>query len=391
MPDRFLSHVSGKWDRVAIALLYLGFLCTGAMDVLLGVMLPRISMLHHLQDSQSGALLFTFFASTSCGALFIRHNFDRTLARGYALTAVAALAILFLPDAFTFVSIAFYGFGLGMAMTSTSMLVGRIFSGQRGAALSFLNFCWSSGATLCPLLLAHSSSHYPIRTIYLGVAVLAIPFSALPLIGTFETRTQNQELVIVEPETAMLTIALFALLAFLYVGVESAVSSWMTTYMSRSAGFSESRSDLATACFWAALLVGRGLASLALLRISEKTIFLLSTLGAFLGVVLLVSASSSMLLLVAAAWTGLALAPIFPVVLSQCMSKAKGSKRIGWVFSMAGFGGACLSWLTGITSSATHSLRLGLLVPAAAALIMLIISFHASVTAPKGSVLPLGS
>jgi fucose permease len=41
------------------------------------------------------------------------------------------------------------------------------------------------------------------------------------------------------------------------------------------------------------------------------------------------------------------------------------------VFASAGLGGAVLSWMTGIVSTSTGSLRIGLLVPGAAALLML--------------------
>jgi fucose permease len=83
--------------------------------------------------------------------------------------------------------------------------------------------------------------------------------------------------------------------------------------------------------------------------------------------------------------TGLSLAPIFPLTLSLFMAKAGQPKNSGWVFAVAGFGGGTLSWLTGIVSSGARSLRLGLLVPTAAAFLLLFLASRLrSATAPAG-------
>ena len=86
---------------------------------------------------------------------------------------------------------------------------------------------------------------------------------------------------------------------------------------------------------------------------------------------MLLAAHSPLLLLAGSALTGLALAPLFPLILSLFLGEIGGSRNAGWVFATAGLGGAVLSWLTGTVSSATGSLRIGLMVPGAAALLMM--------------------
>jgi len=61
-------------------------------------------------------------------------------------------------------------------------------------------------------------------------------------------------------------------------------------------------------------------------------------------------------------------------MLSLFMAKAGQPRNSGWVFAVAGFGGAVLSWLTGIVSTSAGSLRIGLLVPAGAALLLLLLA-----------------
>lgn len=358
--------------KLSIVLLYLGFLSTGVMTVLLGIVLPRISAEFHLTDSQSGALLMTLFAGSSTGALFVRQRFARTLATGYLLVPVAGIMLLFAPRLLGIPAIAVYGLGLGMAMTSTSMLVGRMYPGRRGAALSFLNFCWSIGSTVCPLVMAKLHGHVTAAGLGIAVAVLAGPFAALPLMDRFEAPPQpvaaRQQL-----DTAISTVVLFAIAGFLYVGIETAVGSWMTTFGLRAVDWSFTRSSLATAGFWGALLIGRGVAPLILYRMSDIRLFRLAVFSLVVGIVLLVSAHSAWLFLAGAIWTGLSLGPIYPLVLALFMERAGESKHTGWVFMVSGFGGATIPWITGIVSTTAHSLRMGMLIPVAATLLMLVL------------------
>ncbi len=366
-----MTFVSKYQLRPSIVLLYLGFLTTGAMTVLLGVVLPKVAAAYHLSDSQSGTLLMTLFAGSSLGALFVRRHFQRTLSLGYLLIPAAGILLIFAPRILAIPAIFVYGLGLGLAMTSTSMLVGRLFPQKRGAALSFLNFCWSIGSTLCPLLIARVSSHLSPATLGVAAAAVAVPFASLPLLGGLQApeRTGASGRVL---DTALTTVALFALAGFLYVGVENAVGGWLTTFALRTVAWGYSRSSLTTACFWGAVLAGRGLAPVVLERISETQLLRLAVLGLIAGLGLLVMAHSPWLLLSAAICSGLALAPIFPLVLSLFMARAGESKHTGWVFMISGFGGAVLPWMTGVVSTGVQSLRIGLLVPFAASLVLLV-------------------
>jgi fucose permease len=356
--------------RPSVLLLYLGFLGTGALTVLLGVVLPKVAAAWHLTDSQSGMLLMTLFAGSSLGALFVRKHFQRTLSYGYLLIPAAGALLIIAPRVVAVPAIFLYGVGLGMAMTSTSMLVGRLFPQRRGAALSFLNFCWSIGSTLCPLLIARVPNQLSPATLGMAVAVTALPFAALPLLGGLQATAlpvpPGREL-----DTSFRTLAIFALAGFLYVGVEGTVGGWLTTFALRTVAWSYARSSLAAACFWGAVLAGRGLAPLVLEKISEIRLFRLAVLALIAGLAMLVAARSPWLLLAGTLCSGLALAPIFPLVLSLFMARAGESKNTGWVFMLSGFGGAVMPWMTGILSTEAHSLRIGLLVPFAGSLMLL--------------------
>jgi fucose permease len=206
------------------------------------------------------------------------------------------------------------------------------------------------------------------------VAFISASFLGITLLSRFQWIIEDQQRVVTPSESPTRTLAYFGLLAFLYVGIESATGNWMSTYATRVVAWDYARSNLATACFWSALLLGRTIAPLILLRLAEEKLFLLSVFGAAAGACWLVAAHGAWFLLLGAALTGLSLAPIFPLTLSLFMAKAGQPRNSGWVFAVAGFGGAVLSWLTGIVSTSAGSLRIGLLVPAGAALLLLLMA-----------------
>ena len=369
-----VEHSAAKSLRLRLLepLLHLGFALTGVGTVLLGSILPRLSAQWHLRDKDAGLLLLVQFAMSASGALLVRRNFWKTLACGYGLMSGGAFAI-FLLEQRSLPAFGAYGLGLGLAMTSTSMLTSRRYPNRMGAALALLNFSWSAGSVACPLLAAQFLRHASSSTAFMLVGLLALPFAFLPLLAE---RDELRAPAIAGPVRAGMqeatTIAYFALLAFLYVGVEATVGNWMTTYASRTTAFTFAGSTLAVAVFWAALLLGRALTPILLTRMPELRLYRVSVAATIAGVLVLLSAHSPLTIVSGAALTGLSLAPLFPLTLALFLAEIGGSNNAGWVFGLAGVGGAVLSWLTGIVSNDTGSLRIGLLVPGVAALLMLL-------------------
>jgi fucose permease len=365
----------------AISLLYAGFLLTGALTVLPGVLLPRVAAMDHLRDVQSGTLLLTQFAASACGALFVRRHFAHTVVWGYLLISMGALVLPFVHGIFALPAIATFGLGLGMAMTSTSLLVGRLFPNSRAAALSLLNFCWSAGAVVCPLAVARMAGTFSLSLLCVPVALLSGVFVAVPLLHKFASPHAEERKH--RPQTGNripAAIVQFAAIGFLYVGVEATVGGWISTYTVRVTLWKFAGGNLAAACFWGAVLLGRGFAPVLLRRIPEQKLHTLATFLASMGIVLLLAAHDPWMLMAGACCTGVALAPIFPLTISLFIGRGE-TAHAGWVFAIAGFGGAVIPWLTGLVSTAAHSLRAGLLVALFAALAMLLLTLHTGAAA----------
>lgn len=375
LPER--APQAGQRFSLVVAILYAGFLFAGSATVLLGVLLPHLAARYRLTDSNSGTLLMIQFATCASGALFVRRRLVMTLSLGYMLMACAALALVLVPQVFAAAMIGLFGLGLGMAMTSTSVWVGRVFPGSRGTALALLNFFWSVGASLCPLIVARLPLRFSLLDVCLPVGVLAAAFALLALPAASVAAARESASSAVKPVIAPLPlVALFSAIAFLYVGVEAAVGNWMSTYAVRTVSWSFPKSSLAAACFWGALLAGRGLTPVALRLLTETRLHLLSIASTCLAILLLLSAHSAIALVAAACACGLTLGPVFPITISLFLERAGEARNAGWVFATAGYGGAALSWCTGMVSTGVHSLRAGLLVTLAAAFVMLLLALR---------------
>jgi fucose permease len=367
------NHSAAKVLRLRAfePLLHLGFALTGAGTVLLGAILPRLSAAWHLRDRDAGLLLLVQFATSASGALLVRRNLWQALACGYGLMGAGAIGIFVLQQK-SLPAFAVYGLGLGLAMTSTNMITGRRYPQRMGAALALLNFSWSAGAVVCPLLVAQFLRVAPSGAAFVVIGLMALPFALLPLLAARgDTQTSTNAGPTPTGMSEATTILYFAVLAFLYVGIEASIGNWMSTYATRATAWTFAGSTLAVAFFWAALLLGRAITPAILARVPELALYRASVFATIAGVLLLLAAHRPLTIFTGSVLSGLALAPLFPLILALFLEEIGESRNAGWVFAVAGLGGAVLSWLTGTISSATGSLRIGLLVPGAAALLML--------------------
>jgi MFS transporter, FHS family, glucose/mannose:H+ symporter len=129
---------------------------------------------------------------------------------------------------------------------------------------------------------------------------------------------------------------------------------------------------LAPMFFWGGLIAGRALVPLLPLRRLERTLLAGGLILAAAGICFLLQAKAFASVAVSVTASGLGLAAIYPILIAS-MVKVFGerSRRIGAImFALAGLGAAVMPWFVGLTSTATGSLRAGLLVPLAGCLAM---------------------
>ena len=348
-----------------------GFSLTGAGTVMLGALLPVFSQRWALRDVAYGLLLFLQFAGSALGAVFTGSHRIRSLIVGYGLLVLATCALAFSGSHAPFAAFFFYGLGLGMAMTTTSLLVTDRSGDQKAAKLQALNFVWSAGATAGPMLFVPFLHKGGIRLLFLALMALFLLLLAWVI---FRERNEPSRAPELKSQSHVSRSAGFlfpyVILAICAVGVETALSGWLTTYSQRAGLGSMAGAAIATSIFWFGGMVSRlALSTPLLAKIGRRATLRAAVWGVVVSVAVLIIAPYPTVILAVGALAGVCVGPLYPLLLSFMLERSAG----GWIFAVGGFGAAVLPWLTGLLSSDFNSLRFGLIVPCAASLIMAIV------------------
>jgi MFS transporter, FHS family, glucose/mannose:H+ symporter len=359
----------------------IAFLPTGVLTTLLGPMLPLLIARWTLNDTQAGNLFLVQFLAQLVGVqlsgvLLARLGYRPAFLSGLLLMAGGAATLLTGSAAMGMASVAVYGLGLGLIIPTDSLLVAEITPDSRSSAMNLLNFFWGAGAVMCSLVVAWASAHGMVPVflgsvsgilVLLALAAWGLPFPAAK--SEAERPLRWQELA------RNPAIWLFAAVFFLYPGAETAVGGWIGSYVARLGTEEIKWAPLMPAFFWSALTAGRGLGTLFVSYLPERRVLRAGFATAAAGIVLLLVASTLPGVIVGALITGLSFATLYPITIARLSHHfGVAARSIGaFMFSLAAVGPAVISWLVGVTSQATGSLRAGLLLPLGATVILLLI------------------
>ena len=381
-------------DRVPSApLLHYAALLSGFATAFLGPSLPALTLALHQSDRGGGTFLAAQFTGAFLGGWTTRAPLHRCLLRGYT-AATAGFALLAATLAthpsvpFAILALLLLGFGIGQIITSNNLLASLRWSHHRGAALTLLNFTWSAGALCAPLLLPKLLAALGPATIFGAVAALlaagliATAFAPADAVAPLAAPSPEVQQAAASTGLSRSTFLYFCLQLFLYGGVETSLSGWLTTYDLRYAGAAEAFAA-STAAFWFCLTGTRAAASALLLRLPERPMLRagltlsVCTLGALLAV------GHGRLLPILAGLTGAALAPWFPLLFSGLVGEGPTAPQAGRIVAVSGLGAAALPWLVGQISANTGSLREALLLPIAGTVALLFLSFRQAPARPS--------
>jgi len=353
------------------AVLHPAFALTGVLHAVGGALLPSVATTFRLTDAQSGSLFFWYYLGTSIGALFCVGHYARLMAAGFVIVAGACFAIAGAGSAWLPPLFLLLGTGVGIPMTAVSMIAGKRFADRSAAPLTLLNFSWSAGAFLAPLLAARVLVQHTYRSAYDALGTAAVIAATACWFG-LQDDPQTPTTVGKSTRAFQLRwVALFALLTFLEVGIENTTATWLATYALRSSQAGTASAAASSSLYWCGFLASRGFSSLVLLRVDSMRMLRLAVIAALAGASLLVAFSATPARDAAMIVLGAALAPIFPLLLARFFAGADNSADSRWMLAVCGFGGSVLPWLTGWISAASHNLRLGLTTVPAALLLML--------------------
>lgn len=383
MPSSTPQEVTAARSPVSgppVSWLAAGFLLAGLGTVLLGPILPTVSARWQLSDAQAGALLFTKFLGAFLGGSTVPRRLWTGILAGTLCTAAGLLAFSFAGGLWTAgPSLLLVGFGLGRLIASSNILAGRRYATHRSSALAALNFFWSLGAVGTGVLIGILLPHVRLPALLAGVAAA---FVVTGLGGSANVFARKPEDAGTLPlETSRLTkrtLLLYGGLLVAYGGLETSLSSWLSTFDTRYLNERMLHGQALLVFFWAALTIGRALVTAVLRVVPEVRVLRLSLAAAGALVVALATLHGRVPVAVTCIGLGLFLAPWFPATFALLLQQQPTSREAGFILALSGIGAAVFPWLTGVVSTHAGSLRIAMAVPAALTALLLLATWLAA-------------
>jgi FHS family glucose/mannose:H+ symporter-like MFS transporter len=353
-----------------MAPLYAGFAATGVGVALPGAVLPVLAAQWKMNDAASGRLFLMAWIGSSIGALFVRGPLRRTLLLASFTIALAAAGLGLSTGHHAGLWMLLYGCGLGAAMTSISLIRQRQ-AHDVGTEFVRLNLVWAIGALAAPSLAASALAGGSVRPVFWSLAAL-FTLLALWSVSLPALRPDRRNHASDPPPWRVfraVPLGLIIMIA-LATGIEAAAGGWLATYARRD-GYRLAETIAAPTCLWAGLLLSRLFWSIFSRWQRPYVTVRGSTLLMAASTLLLLTSQHGVFILLAAFGLGFGLGPTYPLLLAWALRFQRG----GAIFFLAGVSSASLPWLTGVLSNAQGSLRFGLGVPCAGALLMLVLAW----------------
>ena len=372
-----------KKTRNIVTLLFTGFVVNGVVTVILGPVLPILIARWGLNDNQAGAFFPTQFVGSWLGtllssALIARTGYRLPIGIGYAMLGLGVAGLSSPTKLGALVACFIFGFGYGLLTPGTNLYIAETSGEKRASALNLINFTWGIGAVACPALVLFALRAHHLSIFLWGVTIAGWAIALIAFLAPWSKESGAEPISAEEspeeqevPHVGFILAALF----FIYVGAEQSTGGWVAALARRVANGVGTTYTIVPMFFYCGLLIGRGLAPLALRRVRENNLVLMALSLAALGLIVVQRANSVLIIDIGAAMTGLGLASLYPIFIAWLSHwYGERARKIGGVmFALASLGGAFSPWLVGFVSKQTDSLRIGLLVPLVSVAVMLVL------------------
>jgi FHS family glucose/mannose:H+ symporter-like MFS transporter len=354
-----------------------GFLLAGLGTALLGPILPFVAHQWNLTDAASGSLFLPKFLGAFLGGIAVTRRLRRSFVVGTVCSAAGVALFALAPGPrLGNLALLLFGFGLGQIIASSNILAGIRFPAHTGSALALLNFFFSLGAVTTGILAAGLLPHFGLRTPLLSFAALLLACGLGGLLTSRSHGDATQPKAVADGSALPVrAFVLFAALLFLYGGLETCLTSWLTTFALRyNAGAELLHGQSAVVLLWMALTAGRILASALLRFIPERTMQAFSLSLSAAAIVAIALSFSRGSLSIECLALGIVLAPFFPATFALLLHRRPPARTAGFILAVSGLGAALFPWLMGVVSTYTGSLRIAMAIPAALAVVMLVLT-----------------
>lgn len=363
------ANSTRNWATLGpILLAYAAFIALGMPDGLLGIAWPTMRADFGVPLDALGMLLLAsvvgyMTSSFLSGALMARIGVGRLLAISCFLTGTALFGYTLVPMWWMMVLLGVLaGLGAGAIDAGLNTYAAAHFD---AGLVQWLHASYGIGITLGPIIITTAltvSDSW--RVGYRVVAGFQFAM-ALAFVLTLSWWRDNEasrgdsqrEKLLTEYKTPMMEtmrrprVWLSVLLFFLYVGAEVSLGTWAYSLLTESRGVSTQWAGLLVGGYWAMFTLGRILAGLYATRLGVDLLVQGGIALAFLGSLLLWWDPFPVANLVAVALVGIAIAPIFPALISGTSRRVgapMAANTIGMQMAVTGLGASLIPSLVGV-------------------------------------------
>ncbi len=306
-----------------------------------------LRQMHGFTDAQYGAIFLPQVALAVLGAvaggtLARRLGLQPLLwltAAGNGLSQLALAASLWVMPALAFPTIlagtALLGWSFGLGGAPLNSYPPRFFPRRAPAAVVALHTLLGLGLMVGPLLV----DGFGRAGWWIGFPLSLLGLSALLALAAATVRLPSEaggemEERCVETNPPLISGAFwtFSAIAVLYAFAEGTFSNWAVIYLREAKDLSAVVAALALSVFWGAMVVGRLLVAVLVVRIAPLTIWLALPMLMIAAFLLLPGASTPVLGLGLFALAGLACSAFFPLTIT--LASERFPEHVAWVSSM---------------------------------------------------------
>ena len=362
------------WDKIIhypkislVILAYVAFIALGMPDGLLGVAWPSIRTSFSIPLDAIGMFLPVAVAgyltsSFLSGPLIARWGIGKVLIVSCLMTGAALIGNTLVPAWWMMVLLGMVsGLGAGAIDAGLNSYVAAHFG---EGLMQWLHASYGVGVTLGPIIMTIAlttlnSWRVGYRVVGGFQIVLAVCF-----VGTLSMWNQKEPSA-AEDEPKRMTdyktplretlcqprVWLSMLLFFLYVGAEVSIGTWTYSLLVESRGIDPTVAGLFVGSYWAAFTIGRVVAGLVARRLGVHLLIQGSLIVSLVSAGLLIWNPFKAANLLAVALIGLAIAPIFPALMSgtsQRVGMNYATNAIGMQIAATGLGTALIPSLLGV-------------------------------------------
>jgi fucose permease len=285
---------------------------------------------HGLTDAQYGFLFIPQLVAAIIGSLL-----GGAMAKKVGLIKLMIFTLLFIgaSQLFFFFSVenlenpelalalyactALFGFAFGLSAAPINNFPGQLFPDKSESALVALHTILGLGLAIGPVLVSPLISHamwwlYPVLLVGIAVLLIVVTLSA----GLPDTRAQAEQAQEKDDNIfSSSALWLFVVIAVLYSFAEGTFSNWSVVFLNEQKGIELGYASLALSVFWASMAGGRLVASIILLKVPGKVLWIILPVMIVLSFFIIPQANSAFTGILFFALAGLSCSAFFPITM----------------------------------------------------------------------------